>query len=109
MQLRLYFRVPQAGPFLRLKDRYHAILQQCCCVQPSETNGDMLNLVDDEPQPLANGHASKAPETGPAIEDPMAELMGLNLGGQSSATVPNHAQPGSGSFPFIQSIFLSLL
>lgn len=46
-----------------------------------EANGDMLNLVDDELPPLANGHGQ--PPAGPteaAVDDPMAELMGLTLG-----------------------------
>lgn len=68
-------------------------------VQPSETNGDMLNLEDDEPQPLANGHASGQVESAlaPSTPDPMAELMGLNLGGPSPASAPQQAQPVPGA------------
>lgn len=54
----------------------------------------MLNLVDDEPQVLANGHvtgATPGPTTN-GIPDPVAELMGLSLGGQSAGVIPNGGQ-----------------
>ncbi len=59
----------------------------------------MLNLVDDEPQPLANGHASGPVENGAAAagaQDPVAELMGLHIGGQPSAASPAPAQNNAG-------------
>ena len=62
-------------------------------MQPSQTNGDMLNLDDDEPQALANGHAAEAPGPAPnAVHDPVAELMGLSLGGQPASVDPTTGQ-----------------
>ena len=59
----------------------------------------MLNLVDDEPQPLANGHAPgpAAENATPAVPDPVAELMGLHLGGQPSGSSAPQAPPNQGA------------
>ena len=60
----------------------------------------MLNLVDDEPQPLANGHApGAAAESNAAagVPDPVAELMGLHIGGQPPASSSTQAQPSQGA------------
>lgn len=63
----------------------------------------MLNLDDDSPQPLANGHTAAPSEAAPpaAANDPVAELMGLSYGGQPSAAAPqhSHASPGEGLGP----------
>jgi len=53
-------------------------------------NSDMLNLDDNVEAPTANGHPQPEAATA-AAPDPMAELMGLNLGGPAAPPTPTPA------------------